>query len=464
MKNWKFPLLAAVVFGALLAYVLWGGPAPTSEEEVEPPSEEIRMVDLSPEDINLITVQWEDLPDLAISAAEGEEESVFQLISPFERATDQDRARLLFSSASQLRASRIISEETEDLSQYGLEDPSGAIILTLADGEEVTMHIGDTSPLNTDSDPDRYVRVDDEDIVYLVDGIRLAFFLTPPDKWRDPVVLRLDADEVQSIEVRSGSREWIAARTDDPYGWQLLSPLAAPAKSSVAEDILWRLGSLRVERFEMDNPTPEQLEEYGLDAPSMRISFHKSSGATSTLLVGLFADDQAAEVYAKVEGQPFVYVISSGSLGGTGLGSAMEWVAATVFSPARFSQVTSLQWEIDGQRRRLVRGEDHWLMELPSGEQVEIPSEDAEPAIRALLRAEAHDLRKPDQPLGEYGLAPPRGRVEVNFTSEDDEVHTVGLDIGEAGETSHARVDGYDAVFLFDSDLNQLLEDLTGLQ
>ncbi len=465
MKNWKFPLLAAVVFGALLAYVLWGGPAP-SPEETEPPPEEIKIVDLSPEDIETVTVRWEDAQDLAISALDhGEDERIFQLTSPFERATDQNRGRLMFASASQMRASRIISEGDDDLAQFGLDDPIGAIIVTLADGTDITLHIGDSSPLSVGSEPDRYVRVEGEDRVYLVTGIRLAFFTAPPDKWRDPVILRLDSEEVQKIEVRSGAREWSAARTEDPYGWQLLSPLSAPARSRVAEDILWRMGSLRAERFERDHPTPEQLQEYGLDAPSMRISFTRSSGEDHAILVGLFADEQGAEVYVKLEGRPYVYVVSSTAFGQAGLGASFDWLATTVFSPATFAQVVSLQWKGENGSHRLVRGEDHWLLEMPPGDPVEVPREEAEPTVRSVLRAQASDVREPDQPLREYGLAPPRARLEVSFrSSEDDGVRTITLNIGTTGQTSYAQVDGYSPLFIFDWDLDSLLEDLSQLR
>lgn len=462
MKNWTFPLVAAVVFFALLAYVMWGGSAP-SPEEVEAPQAEIEIVTLDREDVKAVTIRWEDTPDLAISAVDGEAERTYQLTSPFERATDQERARLLFTSVAQIKASRIISEGNDDLSEYGLDDPSGAIIVTLANGSEVTLNIGDGSPLSRQDEPDRYVKVAGEDTVYLMTGLRLAFFMAPPDKWRDPVIMRLDSDEVQMIEIRSGTSQWSVARSEDPYGWQLISPIAAPARSRVAEDTLWKMGSIRAERYESDHPTPDQLQEYGLDAPSMRITFTKESGESHAMLVGLFADEQGGQLYVKMEGQPYVYVVNSASLGLSGLMSWSDWLATAVFAPASFRQVVSLQWETEEASHRLVRGDDHWLMELPSGDQVAVPNEDAEPAVRSALAIEASNAKEPDQPLSEYG--PTQARLEVNFRpSEDVDVQTLGLDIVVTPEqTSYGLVDGYESLFVFDLDLIQILHQLSQL-
>lgn len=69
-------------------------------------------------------------------------------------------------TAAQATANRKLENPSEDLSEYGLDDPSTTIILKKITGDEVTMHIGS---YNTNVEG-YYLKVEGDDAIYLVDG------------------------------------------------------------------------------------------------------------------------------------------------------------------------------------------------------------------------------------------------------------------------------------------------------
>ncbi len=465
MKNWRGPILAMLLFAVLMAYVNWG----MSDETVEPNDEEFgekRVTDVNYEDIRSVIVRWQDRPELRVDAEVTEEgEMKYQLMSPFERPTDQHHSELLYKVAARIWVTRLIAEEDEDTtvdpSEYGLDDPDGEIIMRLENGDEVRVLIGDQSPIFTDGEPDRYLQVEGENKVYLQPGIGLEFFITSPDKWRDPVLLRLRDKNMSEIVIETNGDRWALQAQDDHYGWALVEPIELQGSPTVVENFFRQFHSLRTEAFVEDEPTEEQLQTWGLDEPRFVFSFVAEEGV-QTLSVGApVADAEEQEKhYAQKGDEPYVYTIPTEVLATHGLNHFSEWIALRPFEVATVGQALALDAQWQTRDYELTLGDDgDWTGVFDGNDPIELPLRATQEGIRGVLNLNAIDARVREDGqtesefLREVGLDDPTGHITLEYRDDrTDERRTLTLLIGSTeNDRVHAKVEGYPAVLIFEN-------------
>jgi len=77
---------------------------------------------------------------------------------------DQDRVNTVVSSLSSLNATRVVTEQASDLSQYGLTQPAAVVTLQTTSGQDEVVRFGGANP----SGSGRYVQFNNDPKVYLV--------------------------------------------------------------------------------------------------------------------------------------------------------------------------------------------------------------------------------------------------------------------------------------------------------
>ncbi|GEM_PF-7133624 len=458
MKQWKMPLIALIAFVVMLGWVLLG---PSPEEAEEPADEEqdeqIKLIDLGDRDeIAEVTIRWEGREDVVIAGSGTGDEREYKMLSPYPRPTDQDRARLLFTNAAELRVKRLITEEPEDIGEFGLDEPTGEIIISGTDGSTHRIIVGGPSPLGGGDHPDRYVQREDDEAVYLMGGTHLDFIAAPGDRWSDLTMLRLD--EVDQIKVDTGEDNWSMSRTDDLFEWQQSAPLDAPANASVANNMISRFNRLRAVQYVHDEPGDEDLADCGLDEPQAQIDFRQKDGTVKEVLLGSFADEQEMTVYAKVRGQPYVYSLEADILTVQGLSSADEWIQRP-FGPIRLRNVTELHWSWDDEELSLVLEEEQWVLYDEHGEKLhQLHEDDAETAVMNVLELETEKIQMPGEKEDEVSL--PSGDQFLQVETEDG---SITLDLAGNTEEFYGQVRGYDALHLLPG-AGSVMHQLAGLR
>ena len=165
-KKKRTRMIAAVLLLAVLAvtYVLVLR-ADFNGEDVEEETEEITVLEIAREDIS--TVRLENSYGTLQFAYDGEtwtseDDPAFQL--------NQDSMSALFNRLNPLTAVRDLGEQ-EDLEAYGLEASAVTINLTLEDGEELSVCLG-----NEASDGNLYFMTSESSRVYTGDSYLATIF------------------------------------------------------------------------------------------------------------------------------------------------------------------------------------------------------------------------------------------------------------------------------------------------
>ncbi len=133
---------------------------------------------------------------------------------------------------------------------------------------------------------------------------------TGPEK--NEKLFNFKSDEATGVALAYPGRE-IELKKDGQGRWRLVQPMQAPADAAAVQSLLGALGAGDVKRTLEKKPAPEDLKNFGLDPPAVKVSLSLKSGLTlPALLVGgkTPAGDSA---YVQRGGDPAVY-LTDGSL------------------------------------------------------------------------------------------------------------------------------------------------------
>ena len=349
MKRKSLTLLILVIVLAVAAvgYALlsrW-----TAEQEaLEEAGTMLPVLDLSTDDIQSMTFQAPDGTEVTLTRTDDGWGYVGDAAFPLDQSFPED----MLEAIGNLTASQQF--EAEDLSDYGLTEPSQIITLALSDETEVVLTLGDENDLAESY----YLQVDGGTTVSMVDSaLPDAFDYTLMDMVQMEEIPEMDP--VESMTLTNALGTFTLRYTEDPaseyytdsYSW--FAEDGHPAENSLANTLKYYL--LGLSWTDCIEYNAADLSLYGLDSPaaSFTIVYQDENGESqsTTLLVGGETSD--GSYYAMLDGSTMVYTIQSSTGSGlctTGL-SDVYAINACSFD---WDTVEKITIEADGESRVLT--------------------------------------------------------------------------------------------------------------
>ena len=98
----------------------------------------------------------------------------------------------MISNLDGFKAKKLVEENVEDMSKYGLDKPTADLTVEYSDGTATTLHVGSVSPSN---ERYSYVSLDDEKTVYMVMGTKLSYYTDPVTAYANLTLLTKPSDD-----------------------------------------------------------------------------------------------------------------------------------------------------------------------------------------------------------------------------------------------------------------------------
>ena len=199
-----------------------------------------------------------------------------------------------------------------DPKQYGLDHPNTVVTVTMDDGKEQTLEIGETNPF----DSSIYARKAGEKTVRIADGWEKAPFEKQLLDVRDKRVLHLDdSADVRRIEVAGTQPAYKLEK--EGASWKLLAPQQGAADASTADRVANALKSLRATAIPAERAEGAALKQYGLSPAKITVQLTVAAQGGKdtyrrTLLLGQPAPQKgsvAVKTYARRDDSPTVFEI-----------------------------------------------------------------------------------------------------------------------------------------------------------
>ena len=302
-------------------------------------------------DDTVYVTQLSDFTALSFTNGQGElsftkAEDAWQYDGDASFPADQEAVEDLAEQVGSLAAIRVI-DDPEDLSAYGLDEPTLQASVTAGDGTAVTLLLGDMSDSycyakRTDSDTVYTVSTDLPENLESLELLDLAAIPGFPDLGTDTIssltwesggtTLTLTKTETETAGTESGDSSADASSSSEESAeeaepaWDV-NGTAIPSDNSAFTSLMAQISSLAFDACYDYKGEADTLAECGLDTPVGVLTVTYGEGETLTLTIGAL-DGTGDSYYAQLSDDQAVYLLSADSVGTLVSLSAQELTAA----------------------------------------------------------------------------------------------------------------------------------------
>lgn len=273
----------------------------------------------SPTEIGAFRLQVAEQPEIrcekqvASNTAAAGQLGAWQMIQPVKAKADARTVEEIVSALGSLRVVVFEADGEYDLADYGLSQPRITVTLqSTADDQIQELQIGSDA-----GTPGRiYVASSEHHAVYAVNREIYTKLNRTVFDLRDKRVIDFQRTATHRFTIRQEDSE-IVCQKDVDGEWEITAPVALKADEEAVDDLLFGVDALRVVAFVDDQP--KNLQSYGLDSPSIEVSFMVPNTEPAVLLVGKMKGDN---IYVKAQNAEPVFLVKKVLLDLVGMGVA----------------------------------------------------------------------------------------------------------------------------------------------
>jgi hypothetical protein len=295
-KIMRFKSTAALllVFVALGGYVYFTEYRGKDERQKQEEAKK-KVFAVEDKDITEISLVY---PDRTITGVKKGDKQ-WQITAPPGLEADSDEWDQLASNVPKIERESVVAQNAQDLTAFGLKDPSVKLSAKTKDGKTLEILFGSENPKKTFN----YAKVSSGGDVFLTASNWSKTFTKNVSDLRNKKVLQFEADDIDNVKISEGSKELEAQKTGDD--WQLKKPSDTKADTS---EISTFTGSIRFARVNSFPDPPVDAKTAGLDQPAITIKLHDGKAkADRTLLIGKTSDKD--KYYAKDASRDAIFIV-----------------------------------------------------------------------------------------------------------------------------------------------------------
>jgi len=341
------------------------------------------------------------------------------MVLPLKARADSGKVEEALRGLQDLRVHQFVSDRARpDLESFGLETPELSVALAQGSNVVFALDFGKTNGADL-----VYARQHDQNTIVTVDNARVGPWRASYEAFRDRHLVALTG-RLDAIEVRVP--DGFTLRRQASNSWSVL-PEDFPADPGLIDELAGHLSGLEVS-FAKDSVTELELPKFGLAPPARQYILNFAAadreGTNATPVQLDFGADQEGNVFAKRDGESFVYAIKAADFArlptaGWQLRDRRIW---------KFTEedVASVTLQQEGKTRQFLRrGPKRWSFGAGTqGIMDEVMSEAIEETVHRLgdLTAAAWAGRGEDK-RGQFGFT--TGTLQLSIELRNGEKRTV---------------------------------------
>lgn len=292
---------------------------------------ERRFATFDSKDVNRVEASLDlqaDFPDAAAALdIERVGDREWEMRQPLVQSASDDKVRRLIGRVSALKAADFVELDGDSdsrLSEFGLDAPRAVITITFASRDPLVVRVGNNAQSDNKYEELAYMRLGDDETVYVARRGMLKEFAQSADAFRNPKVTRMKFEDVVSVDATLRAS---ADRGEDLEGQQGVRFAAeqwlwkdgVPVAGSTPERVARTLAEVEAQDFVADEAT--DLAPFGLDEPLARIVLADAESNERVVLLGNLGDpevdpegNERPRRYFAIEGDPAVYLSDDRSM------------------------------------------------------------------------------------------------------------------------------------------------------
>lgn len=271
MKFKGTALMAAVFLSLALYYFFVDLPAEKKEKTIQEQAE--KLFPFETEKVVELSLVGKDEP----ISLKREAPHNWKLTLPLSASGDSIEAEAFISEIANLKKTRQVEENPNDLSIYGLSSPFLKIHFKFENNKEETLLIGNESPLGGHL----YFKRENQTVVMMAASSQSSFKKSVYD-FRDKTLLDFSTSSIQGIQVLRENNPLEFKKTGGV--WEISGDIRAQGDNDTIMNFLQAIQFSRVKDFV--NEKPGSLEPYGLNPPKLKLVLDVEGDENQTLSLG----------------------------------------------------------------------------------------------------------------------------------------------------------------------------------
>lgn len=229
-------LFAAAVLAALGGVLYWSNhhkPADTVQAAVDTPP---KILSLNDSDVNRVELKKKDGADLVVQKQDG----TWQITSPDKLRADDSAISGMISSLSSLSSDRLVENNADNVSQFGLTSPALEVDVSAKDNTHKLL-IGDDTPTGSGS----YAKLENDPRVFTIASYTKSNIDKSVNDLRDKRLLTAEPDKVSRVNLNANGQQLEFGRNKDQ--WQILKPKPLRADSFAVDELVRKLSDAKMD-------------------------------------------------------------------------------------------------------------------------------------------------------------------------------------------------------------------------
>ncbi|MDK2807784.1 MAG: hypothetical protein PWP24_518, partial [Clostridiales bacterium] len=216
-KRKQMTLLFTLLFcmlGLILAYVLLGKQSNQTKVSEGEDANEIELYSLDTDQTKSLTITNENGTLSLIK-----KENAWHLTDNESFPVDETNIATMLNTLKKVNASKLVVEDAKDKSEYGLDQPSVIIEITLENGVSAKIELGSKVPVKGGY----YGVIDGEKTIYVMDETYYTnFTYKKSDLMLAPLAPSIDAEKITDLKITSGNKTDFEALLNNDATWTIL--------------------------------------------------------------------------------------------------------------------------------------------------------------------------------------------------------------------------------------------------
>jgi len=339
MKLYRNAIILLVVAALLIGayFVVKNVKAGQADEDEESKYED--LTDYTSDEIESLTLE-NDEGTFVIERKDDD----WILSTPTDFKYDSSSLSTIVVNAASVVADKVVEEDAQDLSIYGLDDPAVARLKT-KDGTVISIEIGDKTPTGGGY----YVKLEGSSKVYVIGSLTGEKLLAGKNSMRSKELFDITSDKITSLTMNRNGSNVFTAEKDDSSNWTITSPIRGDANTSAFSTMLEALANTTVNEFIDDKPA--DLSQYGLDKPAYEFVFNAEGIGEVTLQMGQ-EKSKGSSIYAKLAGSDEVFTVDISDY--TFLDKPLKEIVNVFAYIVNIDQVKKIELTMDGKTTNMT--------------------------------------------------------------------------------------------------------------
>ena len=332
MKFYRNAIILLVIV-ALLAGAYFLIRNKKANEPLSQPREYEKLADYISTDIESVSLENKEGTFVIIR-----KDDEWALSVPTDLRYDASAVSSIVINSAAIVVDKVVEEDAQDLSIYGLDDPAFATIKA-KDGTSVTIEIGSKTPTGGGY----YVKASGTNRVCVIGSYTGDKLVSGRNSMRTKQLFDITVDDIDSFGMnRKGQTVFMSEKDGDT--WNMLTPISGNLNETSFYPMLEAIADTTIVEFVEDKPA--DLSVYGLDKPTYELVFSTEVTGEVKLQMGR-EDRNRSAIFAKLEGNDEVFTIDINPF--TFLDKPLKEIVSVFAYIVNINQLEKIDLTMDGK-------------------------------------------------------------------------------------------------------------------